>query len=173
MLEHGVDTIEHGGPMSDETIQMLLEKGTHVVTTFAPVVMQAAQGEAWGMPAWKVKERQAWAADPTKYDGLVSAARAGVPIVFGTDAGSPVVPHDVIAPELEFMVKIGVCADNEQALVSITSLSAKMNGLEADRGVLREGLAADVIAVDGDPIADLRALERVEAVFLDGVQVVR
>ena len=171
MLEHGVDTIEHGGPMSDDTIQLLLDRGTYVITTFAPVVMQAAEGEAWGIPEWKVEERRRVVADPSQYDGLVRAARAGVPIVFGTDAGSPVVPHDVIAPELEFMVTVGVCADNEHALESITSLSARMNDLADDRGTLREGLAADVIVVDGDPMADLRALERVEAVLLDGMRV--
>jgi imidazolonepropionase-like amidohydrolase len=135
------------------------------------VVMQAAEGEAWGIPAWKVQERRRVIADPSHYDGLIRAARAGVPIVFGTDAGSPVVPHDVIAPELEFMVKVGVCVDNEHALASITSLSARMNDLADDRGTLRDGLAGDVIVVDGDPVADLRVLERVEAVFLDGVRV--
>jgi imidazolonepropionase-like amidohydrolase len=171
MLQHGVDTIEHGGPMSDDTIQLLLDRGTYVITTFAPVVMQAAEGEAWGIPMWKVEERRRVIADPSQYDGLIRAARAGVPIVFGTDAGSPVVPHDVIAPELEFMVTVGVCADNEHALQSITSLSARMNDMADDRGTLCPGLAADVIVVDGDPIADLRALERVEAVLLDGMRV--
>jgi imidazolonepropionase-like amidohydrolase len=171
MLEHDVDTIEHGGPMTDETIELLLERGTYIVTTFAPVVMQAAEGEAWGVPAWKVQERKRLVADPSEYDGLVRAARAGVPIAFGTDAGSPVVPHDVIAPELKFMVQVGVCADNEQALRSITSVSARMNALDNDRGQLREGLAADVLVVDGDPLEDLGALERVEAVFLDGERV--
>ena len=61
------------------------------------------------MPAWKVEERKRAVADTSRYDGLVKAAKAGVPIVFGTDAGSPVVPHDVIAPELAFMVKLGIC----------------------------------------------------------------
>jgi imidazolonepropionase-like amidohydrolase len=130
--------------------------------------MQAAEGEAWGMPAWKVAERKKAVEDSSRYDGLARAAEAGVPIVFGTDAGSPVVPHDVIAPELKFMVKVGVCKDNEHALASITSLSAKMNDLSEDRGRLAEGLAADVIVLDGDPIADLDAVERVDAVFLDG-----
>lgn len=171
MLEHGVDTIEHGGSMSDETIDLLLDRKTYIITTFAPLVMQAAEGEAWGMPAWKVEERKRAIQDTSRYDGLVKAAKAGVPIVFGTDAGSPVVPHDVIAPELKFMVHIGVCPDNEHALASITSLSARMNDLD-DRGTLAAGKAADVIVVDGDPVADLDALERVDAVFLDGVQVV-
>ena len=172
MLEHGVDTIEHGGAMSDETIQLLVDRGTYIITTFAPLVMQAAEGEAWGMPAWKVEERKKALADKSRYEGLVRAAEAGVPIVFGTDAGSPVVPHDVIVPELGFMVEIGVCSDNVRALQSITSLSARMNGLESDRGTLRKGLAADMVVVDGDPIDDLKALERVEAVFLDGARVV-
>jgi imidazolonepropionase-like amidohydrolase len=171
MLEHGVDTIEHGGAMSDETIELLLDRKTYIITTFAPLVMQAAEGEAWGMPAWKVAERKRAVQDTSRYDGLVKAAKAGVPIVFGTDAGSPVVPHDVIAPELKFMVDIDVCADNEHALASITSVSAQMNDLD-DRGMLAAGKAADVIVVDGDPVADLGAVERVDAVFLDGVQVV-
>jgi imidazolonepropionase-like amidohydrolase len=170
MLEHGVDTIEHGGAMTDETIQLLVDRGTYIVTTFAPLVMQAAEGEAWGMPAWKVAERQKAVQDTSRYDGLVRAAQAGVPIVFGTDAGSPVVPHDVIVPELEFMVRIGVCRDNDEALRSITSLSAQMNQL-SDRGRLAEGLAADLLVVDGDPVSQLAALERLEAVFLDGRQV--
>jgi imidazolonepropionase-like amidohydrolase len=171
MLEHGVDTIEHGGSMSDETIQLLLDRGTYIITTFAPLVMQAAEGEAWGMPAWKVAERKKAIEDSSRYDGLAKAAKAGVPIVFGTDAGSPVVPHDVIAPELKFMVKVGVCKDNEHALASITSLAAKMNGVADDRGTLAEGLAADAIVLDGNPVADLDAVERVEAVFLDGQRV--
>ena len=79
----------------------------------------------------------------------------------------------MIVPELEFMVKIGVCSDNVQALHSITSLSAEMNDVAGDRGTgCDEGLAADVVVVDGNPIDDLEALERIEAVFLDGVRVV-
>jgi len=172
MLEFGVDTIEHGGAMSDGTIQMLLDRGTYIVTTFAPLVMQAEHGEAWGMPVWKVEERKRAVADSSRYDGLVKAAKAGVPIVFGTDAGSPVVPHDVIAPELAFMVKLGICTDNAHALRAITSLSARMNDLQDDRGRLAPGLAADVVVVDGDPLEDIDAVESVEAVLLDGARVV-
>jgi imidazolonepropionase-like amidohydrolase len=171
MLEHGVDVIEHGGSMSDETIQLLLDRGTYIVTTFSPLVLQAAEGLAWGMPEWKVEERKRVMADGTRNEGVVRAAKAGVPIVFGTDAGSPVVPHDAIVPELEYMVEIGVCRDNEDALVCITSRSAAMNDLADDRGTLVDGKAADVLVVDGDPKADLRALEQVAQVYLDGALV--
>jgi imidazolonepropionase-like amidohydrolase len=110
-------------------------------------------------------------ADTSRFEGVVKAARAGVPIIFGTDAGSPVVPHDAIAGELAFMVEIGVCDDNEAALVSITSLAAEVNGVGADRGTLADGKAADVVLVGGDPTVDLSAVDDVRAVYLDGLRV--
>ena len=127
VVEHGVDMVEHGGSMTDETIQLLLDRDIAICTTFSPLVLQAKEGLAWGMPEWKVEERKRNMADKARFDGVVRAAKAGVPIIFGTDAGSPVVPHDAIVGELEFMVEIGICADNEAALVSITSLSAERN----------------------------------------------
>ena len=172
MVKHGVDVIEHGGTASDETVRLLVERGTFIVTTLSPLILQAEQGHLWDMPEWKVEERRKAVAEPNRYDGLVACAKAGVPIVFGTDAGSPVVPHDAIAPELRFMVDTGICPNNEDALVSITSRSALMNGLAEDRGALHEGLSADVIVVDGNPLDDLQAIDNVEMVFLDGARIV-
>ena len=172
MVMHGVDVIEHGGTASDDTVRLLVERGTFIVTTLSPLILQAEQGHLWDMPEWKVEERRKAVAEPHRYDGLVACAKAGVPIVFGTDAGSPVVPHDAIAPELRFMVDTGICPNNEDALVSITSRSALMNGLAEDRGALHEGLSADVIVVDGNPLDDLQAIDNVEMVFLDGARIV-
>lgn len=171
VVEHGVDMVEHGGAMSDETIQLLLDKDVAICTTFSPLVLQAKEGLAWGMPEWKVEERRRLVADRSRFEGVVKAAKAGVPIVFGTDAGSPVVPHDAIAGELAFMVEIGVCSDNEGALVSITSLAAERNDVGDDRGALEDGKAADVVVVEGDPLADLTAIDDVRAVYLDGTRV--
>lgn len=171
VVEHGVDMVEHGGAMSDETIQLLLDKDVAICTTFSPLVLQAKEGLAWGMPEWKVEERRRLVADRSRFEGVVKAAKAGVPIVFGTDAGSPVVPHDAIAGELAFMVEIGVSSDNEGALVSITSLAAERNDVGDDRGALEDGKAADVVVVEGDPLADLTAIDDVRAVYLDGTRV--
>lgn len=171
VLEFGVDMVEHGGTMSDETIQLALDKGAYICTTFSPLVLQARHGLEWDMPAWLVEKRRTTIADPGEFESLVRAARAGVPIVFGTDAGSPVVPHDSIAPELEFMVNSGVCPDNEDALISITSRSATMNGVDGDRGTLAEGKAADVLVVRRNPLDDVTAVADVEAVYLDGARV--
>ena len=166
----GVDCVEHGGSMSDATIALLLEKEIPVVTTFAPLVQQSQPEIArkFGIPEWKIAERQKAIADPARYDGLVRAAGAGVPIVFGTDAGSPAVEHDVIAPELAHMVKVGVCSDAMDALASITSRAARVSRMEDEVGTLEAGKAADVIVVDGRPDEDLFALERVRSTFVAG-----
>jgi imidazolonepropionase-like amidohydrolase len=166
----GVDCIEHGGSMSDATVQLLLEKNIPIVTTFAPVVQQSQPDIArrFGIPEWKIEERQKAVADPGRYAGLVKAAQAGVSIVFGTDAGSPAVEHDVIAPELAHMVKVGVCSDNMDALASITIRAAKVSRMNDVIGTLEVGKAADLIVVDGNPDDDLFALEKVTTTYVAG-----
>ena len=144
VAEFGIDSVEHGGSMSDETIQILLDKKIPVVTTFAPLVQQSQPEVArrFNIPEWKIQERQKAIADPARYDGIVRAAKAGVPIIFGTDAGSPAVEHDVIAPELAFMVKIGACPDAMDALRSITIRAAQLSKMDRHAGA-RQGRRPD------------------------------
>lgn len=170
VAEFGVDCVEHGGSMSDETIQVLLDRKIPIVTTFSALVMQAKPEIArrFGIPEWKIEERQRAVGDKTRFDGLVRAARAGVPIVFGTDAGSPAVEHDSIAPELDFMVEVGVCPDRLDALRSITIRAAQLSRLDKKIGSLEAGKEADFIIVDGKPDHDLFALERVEQTYIAG-----
>ncbi len=174
VVRFGVDVVEHGGSMSDRTIELLLERGVPIVTTFAPVVMQSQPEIArkFAIPEWKIEERQRAVADPSRYDGLVRAAQAGVTIVFGTDAGSPAVGHDVVAPELQFMVKLGVVKDNLAAIRSATILAARLSKLGDTLGSLEVGKAADLIVVDGDPVADLDALARVRQTYVGGRRLV-
>ena len=166
----GVDCVEHGGSMSESTVALLLEKKIPIVTTFAPLVQQSQPEVAkkFGIPDWKIEERQKAVANPARYEGLVRAAKAGVPIVFGTDAGSPAVEHDVIAPELAHMVKVGVCADAMDALASITIRAARLSRMDSIIGTLETGKAADLIVVDGNPDQDLFALDRVRMTFVAG-----
>jgi imidazolonepropionase-like amidohydrolase len=170
VVQFGVDCVEHGGSMNDETIQLLLDRQVPIVTTFAPLVMQAQEEVArrFNIPEWKIEERKRAIANPARYAGLVNAAKAGVPIAFGTDAGSPAVGHEVVAPELKFMVKIGVVRDNYAALRSATSVAARINRLEDKLGTLEAGKEADLIVIDGNPLEDLDALERVRMTFIAG-----
>ena len=174
MAQFGVDVIEHGGSMTDETIQLLLDKKIPIVTTFAPLVMQAQPDVArrYNVPEWKIQERQRAVGDPSRFAGLVNAARAGVPIAFGTDAGSPVVGHDVVAPELKFMVELGIKRDNYDALRSATIVAAQVSKLESKLGTLEAGKEADLIVVDGNPLETLDALERVRMTFVAGKKMI-
>ncbi|MBI1256680.1 MAG: amidohydrolase family protein [Chloroflexi bacterium] len=166
----GVDVVEHGGSMDTETIQILVDKGIPIVTTFAPLVMQANEVVArkFNIPEWKIEERKKAVANPARYEGLINAAKAGVPIAFGTDAGSPAVGHEIVAPELKFMVQLGLKRDTYDALRSATIVPAKISKLDANLGTLEAGKWADVIVIDGDPLADLAALEQVAMTFIGG-----
>ncbi len=165
-----IDVIEHGGSMSDDTIDLLVSKKIPIVTTFAPLVMQAQPEIArqYNIPEWKIEERQKAVADTARFDGLVRAAKAGVRIAFGTDAGSPAVRHGTVVPELEFMVSVGVVEDNYGAIMSATREAALVNRLEDTIGTLEAGKEADVIVVDGNPIDDLKALAQVKMTFVRG-----
>jgi imidazolonepropionase-like amidohydrolase len=172
--EFGVDCIEHGGSMSDQTIQLLVDKKIPIVTTFAPLVMQAQEEVArrFNIPEWKIAERKKAVADPNRYTALVKAAAAGVPIGFGTDAGSPAVGHEIVAPELKYMVQIGVVKDNYAALRSATSVAARINRLDKKLGTLEAGKEADLIVVNGNPLADLDALNQVQMTVIAGKKMI-
>ena len=166
----GIDVIEHGGAMSDETITLLLEKDIPIVTTFSPLLMQSVPEVArkYNIPEWKIKERQKAVADKSRFDGMVRAAKAGVRIVFGTDSASPVVRHGTVVPELEFMVQMGVVGDNHAAIMPATRDAAKMNKLDGKIGTLEKGKEGDIITVDGNPLEDLKALSDVTLTLLRG-----
>jgi imidazolonepropionase-like amidohydrolase len=174
VVRFGIDVIEHGGSMSEETIGLLVEKKVPIVTTFAPLVMQSQPDIArkFNIPEWKIAERQKAIADPKRYAGLVAAAKAGVPIAFGTDCGSPAVGHEVIAPEMAFMIKVGVVADAYAAIRSATAVAAKLNKMDEKLGTLEPGKLADVIVVDGNPLADIADIGKVRATFLEGKRMV-
>lgn len=174
VVDFGIDCIEHGGKMSDATIDKLVSKNVPIVTTFSPLVMQSRPEVArkYNIPEWKIEERQKAIADKSRFESLVKAAKAGVRIAFGTDAGSPVVRHDVVAPELAFMVELGVVEDNYAAIMSATREAAIVNRIDSKVGTLEAGKEADIIVVEGNPIDDLNALSNVKMTFVRGNRLV-
>jgi len=174
VVRFGVDCVEHGGSMTAETIELLLDRKIPIVTTFAPIVMQSQPEVAkkFNIPDWKLLERQKAVADPGRYEGLVRAAKAGVVIGFGTDAGSPAVGHAVIAPEMKFMVKLGLVADNYGALRSATIVAAQISKLGAKLGTLENGKLADVVVLNGNPLEDLDAITQVSRTYVAGKRLV-
>ena len=174
VTDFGIDCIEHGGPMSDETIEKVAKKNIPICTTFSPVVMQSKEEIAreYNIPEWKIKERQKIVKDKSRFDSLVKASKAGIDIIFGTDAGSPVVPHDAIVPEMKFMIDLGVVKDNLDAIQSATYRAAKVNKIEDKLGSIEIGKDADLIIVEGNPDKNIDDLSNVKQVYIHGSRLI-
>ena len=174
VTDFGIDCIEHGGPMTDTTIEKVAKKNIPICTTFSPVVMQSKEEIArqYNIPEWKIKERQKIVKDKSRFDSLVKASKAGIDIIFGTDAGSPVVPHDAIVPEMKFMIDLGVVKDNLDAIQSATYRAAKVNKIEDKLGSIEIGKDADLIIVKGKPDENIDDLSNVKQVYIHGSRLI-
>jgi imidazolonepropionase-like amidohydrolase len=161
-LRAGVDSIEHGMFLDDVAIELLRETGARLVPTFS-AVSGILDGDA---PEW-IKERARPTRDAQR-TSFKAAVDAGVRVAAGTDAGTPGNHHGNVAGEVAHMVAAGL--DPLLAVRAATGEAADLLGV-GDRGVLREGAAADVLVVDGDVLTDVGALSRPLHVFQDGRRV--
>jgi imidazolonepropionase-like amidohydrolase len=162
-LEAGVDSIEHGSFLDDSSVRRFLASGAfHVPTIIAGMtVVGMAQAGVVLTPAQREK---ALIVGERIKEALGRSYRAGVRIAFGTDMG--VGPHGKNAGEFAFMVEAGMtCAD---AIKAATLNAAELLDREGEIGSLAPGKSADLIAVDGDPLADITELERVGFVMARG-----
>jgi imidazolonepropionase-like amidohydrolase len=157
-IRAGVASIEHGSMLDDEAIRLMKEKGTYLV----PTAYLLTQFKFEGMPAAiAAKARQAI---PLAQASHRKAIAAGVKIAFGTDAA--VYPHGDNARE--FAVYAGYGMKPIDAIRTATVNAADLLGV-IDRGVIARGKLADLIAVPGNPLEDVKALERVTWVMKGGV----
>jgi imidazolonepropionase-like amidohydrolase len=158
-LAAGVDTIEHGVDLSDDDIQQFKAKGIYLIPTLYHYQLEREH-------------------DARKYGGHTVAdvseanfrrvVAAGVKVGFGTGVGP--FPHGTQMKEVEYMVKFGMTP--AQVLRATTIVDAQMMGWDANIGSIERGKFADLVAVCGDPLADITQLERVRFVMKGG-QVVR
>ncbi|MCY0988843.1 amidohydrolase family protein [Nannocystis sp. ILAH1] len=157
----GVHSIEHGSLLDADAIAMMKKKGTFLVPTVyvGRVIEQAADG---GKLAADSAAKAKFIA-PRMRDSFARAAKAGVKIAFGTDAG--VFPHGDNAREFSVMVDLGMAP--KDAIVAATRNAAELLGLR-DLGQVKPGYVADLVVVDGDPLADIRVLERPALVVQGG-----
>ena len=159
-IEAGVDSIEHGTFLRDETLEAMKASGTYLVPTLL-VQHQLGRGLDRLPPELAIKARQAIEAAP----GMVRRAlEIGVKIALGTDSG--VCRHGINAREMGLLVDAGMSP--VAALKSATSINAELLGLAAKIGTLEAGKRADVIAMPGDPANDIRVTENVMFVMKDG-----
>ncbi|HTV94719.1 MAG TPA: amidohydrolase family protein [Steroidobacteraceae bacterium] len=160
----GVDSIEHGTYMDAEDMKLMVERGTWYVPTIIAGDFVARQSKVPGYYPPQVAAKAA-AIGPLILATAGRAYRAHVKIAFGTDAA--VYPHGQNAHEFELMVQAGMPA--MFALQAATVNAAQLLKHDRDLGSLSAGKLADVVAVPGDPIADISLMRRVSFVMKDGV----
>ena len=156
----GVDSIEHGSFMKPETLTLMKTKGTYLVATLMATEWIMAKLDQYPPPL----QEKAKAATAARSEMFRNAVRLGVKIAFGTDAG--VFPHGQNAKEFALMKGLGM--EPIDALRSATSVTAELFGISQKVGTLEKGKLADIIAIPGDPTADVTATERVSFVMKEG-----
>jgi imidazolonepropionase-like amidohydrolase len=160
----GVDTIEHASYLDDAGIAMARKRGT---VALAMDVYNGdwidTEGRRLNWPEEFLRKNLETTEIQRK--AFTKAVKAGVPVVYATDAG--VYPHGLNARQFRIMVERGMTP--EQAIASATYVAARFMGWSAKIGTLQEDKLGDLIAVRGDPLADIRLLENVEVVIKGGL----
>ena len=166
-LKLGVDSIEHGTLLDEAGLRLFRESGAYYVPTLSTVNGYIARLEA-NPEAYtgEVLAKIRWRIDITG-KSLQLAVPAGVKIAFGTDAGVSL--HGRNADEFELMVRHGMTP--VQAIVAATLNAAELLGMSPDIGTLEAGKYADLVALRGDPLADVAVLKSVDFVMKGGVVV--
>jgi imidazolonepropionase-like amidohydrolase len=163
----GADSIEHAAFLDEATVELLQQGGTFVVPTLTNTYRVVTEGLAGGLSEYMVKT--AAAVFPTMMTNARRAYRAGVKMALGTDAGSWLNPHTDIVTELRLRVEAG--ATPLDAITMGTRGSAQCLGIDNVVGTLQPGKLADLVVLDGDPLEDLSAVERVWGVYKEGASV--
>ncbi|RKG63227.1 amidohydrolase family protein, partial [Corallococcus exercitus] len=162
-IRAGVDSIEHGTLMDDEGVALMKQKGTwYVPTAFAFFGIKELADQGKLPPDTVAKLR---AVDQRREHVLRKAIALGVRIAFGTDAG--VFAHGRNAEEFALLVEAGLSP--AEALRTATVNAAELLGVADRLGTLEPGKLADVVAVPGDPLKDIRATQKVFFVMKEGV----
>jgi len=157
-LDGGCDSIEHGLELDDAAVAQMVKQGTWLCPTIA------AYYGYWSPENTAAGQRDRKRAE-VHGPSFRRAVKAGVKIAFGTDVGG-FSWNDPIAKEFPYMIQFGMTP--MQAIQSATSRGAEMLGMKGQLGVIAPGALADIVAVSGDPLKDVKVLEKVVFVMKDG-----
>jgi imidazolonepropionase-like amidohydrolase len=161
----GITTIEHGTKMTEEVMDLMIQKGTFYVPTISAgkfVAEQAAKDPGYYHPLVRPKALEI---GPQIQETFRKAYKRGVKIAFGTDAG--VFYHGDNGKEFTYMVEAGMPAI--EAIKAATVTNAGILGMSDKIGSIAPGLMADIVATDEDPLKNIKTLEKVSFVMKEGV----
>jgi imidazolonepropionase-like amidohydrolase len=159
-VEAGVDSVEHGNYIAEADLKTMAAKGIWYVPT--PWLSE------YRMEQFPEQKAAMERSDMIYADTFKRARAAGVKIAYGTDAGAF---EWTITPAMQFATLVRYGFTPMQAIQSATSVASQLFGWENQVGTIEPGKFADIVAVDKDPLQDIRALEKMEFVMKDGVVV--
>jgi imidazolonepropionase-like amidohydrolase len=172
VVDAGFDCIEHGGPADDDVLEEIVKRGIFVVPTLSPFFLQTERGPAAGMPQHVVEARHKRFRENPPTAGPRRMADAGIKLAFGTDAGSPCVPHDEILREMQLLLEAGIAKRPLDVIRMLTVNSAELLRESENFGTVDAGKYADLVIVTGNPLDNIDDIANVRHVFLGGKQVV-
>ncbi|MFQ6003923.1 MAG: amidohydrolase family protein [Woeseia sp.] len=159
----GVDTIEHATYIDGEGIRLAIEHGVALSMDIFPGDWMMIEGKRQDWPEEFLRKTEETTL--VQRQNFQRAHEAGVPIVFGTDAA--IYPHGMNAQQFAYMVEWGMT--EMEAIKSATSVAARYMGWDDRIGAIKPGFLADIVAVEGDPLADISILEKVDTVVKGGL----
>jgi len=162
-VKAGVRSIEHGTYVSDETIQLMKERGTYFDPTYTTVIDLTDSGGDYDVPALRIRGQHML---PRLRDAIVRAHKAGVKIVTGSDTGYGPNSLTRIGQEATHFVEMGFTP--LEALQSATLVNAEMLRLEKSIGVVERGYEADLIATEKNPLENITAIQDPVLVISNG-----
>ncbi|KYG83353.1 amidohydrolase family protein [Roseivirga echinicomitans] len=162
-VEAGITSIEHGTFMSDQTMDLMIKKGTYYVPTISAGEFVVEKAKIPGFFP-DVVVPKALEVGPQISATFSKAYKRGVKIAFGTDAG--VFPHGDNGKEFIYMVKAGM--KPMEVIKAATMTASQLLRIESQYGSIESGKMADIIAVEGDPIQDVSTMTDVKFVMKDG-----
>lgn len=163
-IRAGIHSIEHGMLMDDEAIDMMAEHHTYLIPTIVAAKAIVENGVASGIHPENVAKAERCVRN--HYENLKKCLAKGVPICFGTDAGTPGNYHGTQTREFGFMQEAGL--PTAYILHAATSRNAEMMRMDKCVGTVTAGKFADIVAVDEDPFENIRTMEKVSFVMKDG-----
>jgi imidazolonepropionase-like amidohydrolase len=170
----GVNSIEHGYQVADSTLALMARKGTFLVPTdldTATIRVYVTLASTPGRPV--ITTEQAAKFVESERDRLRRAIKAGVPIAAGSDNYIDLHMPQGMAAKHNLFAYAEAGMPSAKVLQAATLNAARLLGQEGQLGVIKKGAAADIVAVEGDPVADIRAIERVRFVMKDGTAYVK